>query len=641
MKSSILSKLETYSPPLENRSGKIKLDFNENSSGIPELLFNKIKSFDKQLLSTYPEYNKLYYELSKYLKIKKEQLILSNGSDDIIRLIFMAFLDKNEEVIIPSPTFSMFKINANIVGAKIINIDVLSKDFTKQVIKKINECSPKLVVIVNPNNPTGTSISLRDLKQILTEARLKNCLVLVDEAYFEFNEVTAIDLITKFDSLIITRTFSKAYGLAGLRLGYGCANKGIITILKKIISPYPVSSFSVFVALEAIKNNNYVDKYCLNVKTNKFILIKRLRSLNFEVFDGDANFIILKSKEYRSILKLLDNNNILVRDISKSMNNCLRITVGCKKDNEFLIKCLKQFIQKKNIILFDLDGTIANVNYSYDEVIRQTVFYFTKQEITNKYIQSFRQKSKINNDWKLTFEIIKELIIKRKNSEKKIEKSFQFSFKEVKFIFQEKYLGKKTIKKNKFNFTGLINEESLLIDKEIFKNLSKKNILGIITGRPKNEALYFLKKFNILKYFKAVITLDDVKNDKPSPEGIIKALKQILSSKDLKENNIEKTSNSKIFYVGDTVTDIEASLSANIIPIGFIPEYYNNKNKQKKILIKSGAIAVIEESSEILYKINNVILKDSNKNNIRTLNNSKTNIISKSVVKNKGDNNER
>lgn len=619
MKPETLSKLEKYVPPLENRKGKTRLDFNENLSGIPEGLLNKIKSFKVDLLSAYPEYNKLYFELSKYLKINKEQLIISNGSDDIIRLVFMAFLNKDDKVIIPSPTFSMFRINANLVGAKIIDISALSKNFSQEILKKIEEVKPKLIVIVNPNNPTGTSISLKEIKKILLKAKENNSLVLVDEAYFEFYNVSALDLNLEFNNLIVTRTFSKAFGLAGLRIGYACSNENIINNLKKIISPYPVSSFSVFAALEAIKENKYVNEYCLEVKLNKSILAKKLRCLGFNVIDGDANFIILKSRSYKLIYKFLYEKDILVRDISKSMKNCLRITVGTKKEVNYLIKCLKEIVNKKDIILFDLDGVIADVNLSYNQTIKQTVFYFTNKKISDNYIQIFRQTSKINNDWYLTFEIIKKLNNKKDKSTRKNNLSKNFNFNKVKNIFQKKYLGKKTISEGMINYSGLINNESLMINKKTLEKLFRKNYLGIVTGRPAKEAEYFLKKFNISKLFTVVITLDDVKEDKPSPEGIIKAIKKINNSKCFQKNDfntdsslinyskVNLKSKPKIIYVGDNITDVNASLSANIIPIGFIPEYSVNKKNIRKQLLYSGAIEVIDNSSELLSKISSVI----------------------------------
>ncbi|UCC91702.1 MAG: aminotransferase class I/II-fold pyridoxal phosphate-dependent enzyme, partial [Candidatus Aenigmatarchaeota archaeon] len=437
--------------------------------------------------------------------------------------------------------------------------------FTKAINKKT-----KVVVLANPNNPTGSAISEKGILEIVKKAKEFKALVFIDEAYYEFYGKSSKSLIKKYDNVIVTRTFSKAFGLAGIRLGYVISNEENIRNLLKANSPYSISSIAVKSIFAALKDRDFVKGYVREVKKAKKIMFKRLKELGVKTYPTSANFLIAKfGDKAPEIYRKLKERGILVRDRTKYplLKGCLRIGIGTVKQTEIFLKGLEDVLKEleDKAIILDIDGVLVDVSRSYREAIRQTAEYFLEEEVSLKQIQDVKNDGGYKNDWDCTEEIIR-------RRGKRVEKG-----KIIK-KFQELYLGR--------NFDGLIRNEKWLMKRGIHEKLSKKYRLGIFTGRPRKEALYVLKMAGVEKFFKVVISMEDIPKGrgKPDPYGLNKAMK-ILGVK-------------KAWYFGDMVDDMGASVKAGIKGIGVLPPQ-DKSGEMKLLLAKNGAEKVIYDINQL------------------------------------------
>ncbi|MEA3343947.1 MAG: histidinol-phosphate transaminase [archaeon] len=558
-----VQKMEKYNPPLEGRRGKLRLDFNENTHGCSLKVIEALKKINAEEVSSYPEYKKFRKRLADYINIDVSEILLTNGADEAIKVVMDTFIEKEDEIIISTPTFSMFKVYASIACARINSI-LYNKDLsfpTKKVIDKINS-STELVILVNPNNPTGTVINENDIVKILKKAENKNTLILIDEAYYQYYSKSAKELIKKYENLIVIHTFSKAFGLAGLRLGYIISNTEIIRNLEKVISPYSVNSLALVAGSAAINDTKFVNNYVSKVKRNKQYIVKELNRLGIKTYPTQANFLVANFGEKSDIVyKKLKQKNILIRNVTKYplLSDCLRITVGTKEQCSRLIKEIRYILRKK-VLLFDMDGVLVDVSNSYRLAIKKTSEFFTKEEIKEEEIQRFKEKGGYNNDWDLAEAII-------------LEKNIKIPKPEIIQKFQEL-------------LKGLMNNEKWLLSKKVLSELYKSYRLGIVTGRPGEEAYYALNKAKVLKYFDVIITSKDYPEEKakPDPFSINLALKQL--------------GDDGAVYLGDTIDDMKAAKNAGIRAIGVLPPNTSG-NKLRELLKQNSAKLVLKDINDI------------------------------------------
>lgn len=342
-----VQEMKPYNPPLEGRRDFVRLDFNENTIGPSYKVIEAIRNVALNELGAYPEYSPFKKKLAKYLKVRYEEVAITNASDEAIKLVIDTFMENGDEIIIPVPTFPMFRFYAEVAGVKVREI-LYNKDLsfpTSKVIDALNE-KTKIVVIVNPNSPTGTLVDERDIIKIIKKA--KNSIVLLDEAYYQFSGKSMKKLVRKYDNLVILQTFSKAFGLAGLRLGYIISNKENIKSLTKANSPYSVNSLAVKAAMAAIEDSRYVKKYVSMVQESRKLLKKFLQDFGIRFFDSRANFILVDfGNKAKKIEKELKKKGILVRSQSDKplLKGCVRITLGAKSQTLKLIKSLVEVLK--------------------------------------------------------------------------------------------------------------------------------------------------------------------------------------------------------------------------------------------------------------------------------------------------------
>ncbi len=317
-------------------------DFNKTST----FLDANENPFDNGL-NRYPDPNQkeLKLVLSTMKNIDTKNILFGNGSDEILDLIFRVFCEPaKDNVIVNIPTFGMYKVLADINNVSCKKV-LLKENFqldVKNILQNIDK-NTKVIFICSPNNPTGNIMNKED---ILSLIKYSNALIVIDEAYIDFtNTKTWIDEVKNFDNLIITQTLSKAYGMAGIRLGICYANQTIIELLQKIKMPYNVSKITQQKAIERLNNSDLVKQEIKDILKNKLLLNEELLKMDFveEIFDSVTNFLLVRVDNANKRYAQLIEKEIVVRNRTNEplCENCLRITIGTDDEMEQLINTLK------------------------------------------------------------------------------------------------------------------------------------------------------------------------------------------------------------------------------------------------------------------------------------------------------------
>ena len=336
-----IKNLVPYSSARDEYQGEasVFLDANENAFGSPlEQQFNR-----------YPD--PLQYNVKKRLSEIKgvpiRNIFLGNGSDEAIDILFRSFCNPSvDNVILVPPTYGMYKVSANINDIETRNVP-LTDDYQLNLegIAEAIDKNTKLIFICSPNNPTGNSINRPDVETLLANF---HGIVVVDEAYINFSrQKTFIQELTEYGNLVVLQTLSKAWGLAGLRVGMAFASEEIIEVMNKVKPPYNINEASQQLALQALANIDQVNAWIKETLIQRDKLVLGLKDFDFvmDIYPSDANFILVKTTDPKGIYNFLVQKGIIVRDRSKVelCEGCLRITIGTRAENKILIDQLKAF----------------------------------------------------------------------------------------------------------------------------------------------------------------------------------------------------------------------------------------------------------------------------------------------------------
>jgi histidinol-phosphate aminotransferase len=293
-----------------------------------------------------PHQNTLKTLLSKIKKMPTDNMMLGNGSDEILDLIFRMFCEPYvDNVIILPPTYGMYEVLANLNAVETIKVP-LSGNFQPEIdtILNVSNSKSKILFLCAPNNPTGNSFSNADVENLIKKF---GGIVVIDEAYIDFSEKRSwLDRLSEFPNLIITQTLSKAYGMAGIRLGICYASAEIITVLNTIKPPYNVNVLTQNKAIESLRNVDLVKNQIDEILKERTYLIDELNKINFisKIYPSDANFILIKVDDANKRYHQLISKGLVIRNRTNQhgCENCLRITVGTSAENKQLLKILKQ-----------------------------------------------------------------------------------------------------------------------------------------------------------------------------------------------------------------------------------------------------------------------------------------------------------
>ena len=333
-----------YSPPTGGRLDKLRLDFNENTVGCSPHVIEALKTrLSAGQLAVYPEYSEAKEAIGEYFHVKPEEFVFTNGTDEAIQVFVNTYVDDGQEVVMLKPSYAMYRFYSEVAGARIKEVAYPYPDMEFPLQDVLDAITPetRAVIFANPNNPTGTGISLLGIERILHRAR--KAVVMVDEAYYEFSGVTALTEIERVPNLFVCRTFSKVFGMAAMRLGCLFSHPANVALMHKAQSPYSVNSLAVVAAQAAVQDSGYVQTYVAEVLAARELLCFGLEKLGIRYVPSSGNFVLGHfGKRAIEVRDALRGEGILVRDRSYEAPGCVRITVGTREQTRRLLAELEK-----------------------------------------------------------------------------------------------------------------------------------------------------------------------------------------------------------------------------------------------------------------------------------------------------------
>ena len=347
-----IAAMSAYSPPLEGRNPDqfLPLDFNERTVPISEPVKHALMDFiNGNRLQMYPSYGSVVDDIAGYANVLPEQVMITNGSDQGIDLIFRAVCSAGDEAIIPAPNFAMYKQCAGIE-----NLRVIEPHYQKErgfplpeVLAAISE-KTRIICISNPCNPSGTAVDIETIVAVAKAA--PQAAVLVDECYFEYSKISAADKVTQFPNIVITRTFSKTWGFPSLRMGYIIADASVIRSLLNVRGPYDINQLAVVAVQAALKNPEYTFNYVDEVMAQAKPQLERfLDDHGVDYWPSSGNYVWAFFDNAKAVAAKLQSVNILVRPKANAQGELgLRITVGTLEQTDRLIVELRKIVGDLN-----------------------------------------------------------------------------------------------------------------------------------------------------------------------------------------------------------------------------------------------------------------------------------------------------
>jgi histidinol-phosphate aminotransferase len=343
----IVRRIKEYHPPLGDRSG-LRLDFNENTLACSPRVLETLAQISRAELTMYPEREHVERIVADQFNLNPAQVLLTNGVDEAIHVLCQTYLGAGDEVLLPVPTYSMYAVYASATEARLTEVQTVS-DFSFPLERLLAKVTPatKVIAIANPNSPTGQTVSREAILRVIDAA--PQAMVLVDEAYFHFYGQTVLDLVGRVPNVIVARTFSKAYGLAGLRLGLLAASEESMQWLRRVISPYSVNSLALACLPAALDDIAYVETYVEEVLQARGEFAAALDGMGVHHWPSEANFILTHiGPLHAEFSRAMRARGVLVRDRSADpgCDGCVRITIGTRDQMQRAITAMTDSLRE-------------------------------------------------------------------------------------------------------------------------------------------------------------------------------------------------------------------------------------------------------------------------------------------------------
>jgi len=557
----VVLELPFYDLPPGGRLNYARLDFCENTEGYPETY---PQGMPADWASSYPEYPMLIEKLAAMYGIAGENIILTNGSDEGIMVVSNTFIEPGEDTaIVSKPCFAVIPHSLKLAGAQLVSVDVLPDlSFDIKGIEAALDKGAKLAFFATPENPTGAQLPSDVIEGWCK--KYPQTLIVIDEAYGEFSSTTVLPLIEKYNNLLILKTFSKAWAMAGLRLGCVFGQARLIEYLKIVTPVFSVNNAAIWTASKLLDRAEMVTTYVSQVNARKQRLVEALQSRQFEVINGAGNAVLLSLGILaHKFCDFCRQERVLVRNRSKQvfpgvesdpMWGRIRISIGTDEEQELFLSALDKFHSRYGII-FDLDGTLVDTSASFDETVAQMVERYSGKPLLHDELRKLREEGGFNDDWVASVELLE-------------RRGVSVSLQEF------------TPEATKLYLSLAPSTEKLLMAVEALEKFAKRFPIFIVTGRTRGEYdPVWGDRLNSM--FKRVYCLDDIAGlgPKPSPDYL---------SRNLKDFDLQYG-----VYVGNSVDDMSAALAAGMDRIAI------NTSASDAALIEAGAQIVINNMSEL------------------------------------------
>lgn len=517
---------DAYRPPVFSSPVDLDLSRNEGSPSVTEVDLDTGEI--ATVTSRYPDTTRLRALVADRNGVSPDRVLVTAGGDDALFRCFLA--NRSGAVVSTTPSFEMIRRYAAQVETPLVEVPWWEGDFPIEDFLDEAAGEPGMAVVVSPNNPTGNVISPSDLRKLAGSYPL----VVLDAAYIEFADEDLTSEALGLENVVVIRTLSKAYGLAGLRVGYVLGSADRIDRLAGFGSPYSLSGLSASLAARVlVETPQRAAEFSLRVMSRRDRLTAFLDDLDCRPLPSQANFVLATDVAPRWVVPASASLGVGLRSWvdRRELARCVRVTVpGSEDDQERLLETLRTVLDPE-ALLFDMDGVLVDVSGSYREAIISTASIFGV-EVTPSDIASAKALGNASDDWDLTRRLC-------------LAAGVEVPLDTVRDEFERIYQGDD-------DREGLKLQETLLVDPKRLQAWSQRMPLGIVTARPRQDASALLDRFDIGRHFTAVVAREDAPS-KPDPAPVALAL--------------DRLGVSRAWMIGDTPDDLEAARAAGVVPI--------------------------------------------------------------------------
>ncbi len=530
----------------------------------PQALLAELAALDPEVLRRYPDATAVETALAARVGVRPERVVVTAGADEALDRICRVYAGPDRPVLLPEPTFDMLERFAALAGAPLVRVPWFTDAFPLEEILARLDSRTAIVIIVSPNNPTGGVASRDQVRRIAAAA--PQSLVLIDQAYIEYADEGIDPAVLDLANVVVVRTMSKAWGLAGCRVGYAVGSSDVIAVLRAAGGPYPVAGPSLALALSQLKRGDAALRaHVTQVRLERTNLRELLCARGVAARASQANFVLADFGRRAAFVRDgLRARGILVRDFPRraGLETSLRITLpGDPADFERLTTALDTVLAPQAIV-FDLDGVLADVRESQRAAMIATAAAYGVT-VTMQDIEDALRAGDAANDWVVTQRLI-------------AARGVSSDLESVTACFQALYLGTPRT-------PGLRERERLIVPRALLARLAQRLPLAVVTGRPREEARWFLEREGIADLFQPVVSMEDAAR-KPDPAPVRLALARLGVR--------------RAWMVGNTPDDVRAAAGADVVPVGVVAPG-DDRSLTAAALADAGAARVLDQVADL------------------------------------------
>lgn len=544
-----------YAPP---SIGDVDLDLSRNEGRPPSTDVLGQVGDPLTLMSRYPDTTALRNTLAERHDLPPGRVLVTAGADDALFRCFLARVGPGRDAVATYPSFEMLPRYAAQAGGRLVQISWWEEDFPVDEMTSALANGARTAFVVSPNNPTGNVATIDDLDRVAEAAEL----VVLDGAYTEFADLDLTSKALEHDNVVVLRSLSKAWGLAGLRVGYMLGPESLVDEIGAYGNPYPVTGLSQAIAIKRFESANEVQGFVREVARERTLLTETLSGLGVDALPSRANFVLAEFDDPGWVVSAVSSLGIGLRRFPDrpGLGNHLRIGLPGDPDAfDRLSRAMRSAIRPQ-ALLFDIDGVLADVDGSQTAAIIATAATLGV-DVERRDVEEARAAGNANDDWALTWRLC-------------TTAGADVSIDEVRSVFETLYQGSD-------GRPGLKEGERLLVGHSVLEGWAQRWPIGLVTGRPLADAREFIAGAGIGDCVSTLVTREDAPL-KPDPKPVELAL--------------ERLGVTDAWMVGDTPDDISAARAAGVVPIGVIAPGTNPQTSRRAL---SGAAAVLDKTTDL------------------------------------------